>query len=90
MVAEDTAKMTKTKDFITTLPQAASRGQGPKIQIDPANADLLASADSEDSGESGSLPMLTTLDSLPPNKVKLHLRACDQTIKKLFVLSRQC
>ena len=71
------SRMTKTKDFIATLPQAASardqkaKGQS-KGRIGQApKQELLEPVDSDDSGDS---PVFTTIDSLPPNKVRNYNR----------------
>ena len=67
--------MTKTKDFISTLPQAASnlkdKGQKGHQNGSAPKQEILDSGDSDDSGDSGSLPVFTTLDSLPPNRVNI-------------------
>ena len=73
------SRMTKTKDFIATLPQAAScRDQKAKGQIKGQNGqgpkpEILESGDSDDSG--GDAPVFTSIDALPPNKVRhnIHL-----------------
>ena len=72
--------MTKTKDFVSAIPQAASlrsfaresqktshKSVTPK-DISVKN-EMLNSGDSDDSGDSGSLQIFTTIDDLPTNKV---------------------
>ena len=74
--------MTKTKDFISTLPQTATLrnvarenvkrqdlDEKSKIQNDSAKSDVLSSGDSDDSGDSAPLQVFTSIDDLPANKV---------------------
>ena len=67
------SRMTKTKDFIAKLPQAAScRDPNSKDQMKGQNGqapkqEILEPGDSDDSGDS---PVFTSIDSLPPNKVR--------------------
>lgn len=77
------SRMTKTKDFIAKLPQAAScRDSKSKDQIKGQSGkapkrEILESGDSDDSGDS---PVFTSIDSLPPNKVR---HCCIYFLKKV-------
>jgi hypothetical protein len=71
--------MTKTKDFVSAIPQAASlRSVARESQKGVTSVtsqdisvknEMLNSSDSDDSGDSGSLQIFTTIDDLPTNKV---------------------
>ena len=73
--------MTKTKDFVSAIPQAASlrsvARESQKTSLESVTTkdisvknEMLNSGDSDDSGDSGSLQIFTTIDDLPTNKVK--------------------
>jgi hypothetical protein len=76
--------MTKTKDFISTIPQATTLRNvvrenvkrlqevvdQPKSQNElSVKSEVLSSADSDDSGDSAPLQVFTSINDLPANKV---------------------